>query len=265
VTRTTAMAASLTAEQRKLVAHAILRSFDALGPAPKKLAELVWYLWDQCKGALPGSTYELHRWCEAAVQRLKREGSLELVRGAGGGWKRGSRKTRAVKASETRAMAKKTAKAKKKVPAKKPAVKKAKKATAKPKKKAPVKAADVATPASYAPFTIDDFSNDPAFAGRSVRLSFFDWEWLEKQHGSIELDGYYMNGPGVEGLVQAVMFTNKIDTDEVEGDSEGDACLLYFPNVKAATRVAQLAAIMMKDRKQLAKAIEIARDQGFED
>jgi len=74
-----------------------------------------------------------------------------------------------------------------------------------------------------------------------------------------------MNGPGVEGLVQAVMFANKIESDDIEGDSEGDACLLYFPNVALATRVGQLAAAMIKDRAQLAKTIEIARAEGFED
>jgi hypothetical protein len=74
-----------------------------------------------------------------------------------------------------------------------------------------------------------------------------------------------INGPGVEGLVRAVMFANKIASHDVEGDSEGDACLLYFTNVKTATHVAQLAAAMIKDRTQLAKAIQIAREQGFED
>ncbi|HEX7703787.1 MAG TPA: hypothetical protein VF403_23765 [Kofleriaceae bacterium] len=127
-----------------------------------------------------------------------------------------------------------------------------KKAPAKAKK-APAKVGD-----SYAPFTIDEL-------GDTVRLSFFDCDWLEKQHGSIEIDGYYMNGPGVEGLVQAVMFANKIESDDVEGDSEGDACLLNFTDVKLATRVAQLAAAMIKDRTQLAKTIKVAREEGFED
>ena len=136
------------------------------------------------------------------------------------------------------------------------------KAKAKAKKKAPAKPKQTASAkpsGSVAPFTIDDI------AGRGVRLSFFDWDWLEKQHGSIEIDGYYMNGPGVEGLVQAVMFANKIETDDVEGDSEGDACLLYFPNVALATRVGELAAAMIKDRAQLAKSITLAREEGFED
>ena len=165
-------------------------------------------------------------------------------------------------------MAKKPQKARaKKAPAKaKKAPAKAKKAPAKAKakakKKAPAKPKQTAAAkpvGSIAPFTIDDI------ADRGVRLSFFDWSWLEKQHGSIEIDGYYMNGPGVEGLVQAVMFANKIESDDIEGDSEGDACLLYFPNVALATRVGELAAAMMKDRAQLAKAITIAREEGFED
>lgn len=156
--------------------------------------------------------------------------------------------TRAKKASAKRKKA--PAKAKK-APTK---AKAKKKAPAKPKQTAAVKPAG-----SVAPFKIDEI------AGRGVRLSFFDWSWLEKQHGSIEIDGYYMNGPGVEGLVQAVMFTNKIESDDIEGDSEGDACLLYFPNVALATRVGELAAAMIKDRAQLAKTITIAREEGFED
>ena len=163
-------------------------------------------------------------------------------------------------------MAKKPKKARaKKAPTKaKKSPAKAKKAPAKAKakKKAPAKAKQTvaAKPAgSVAPFKIDDI------ADRGVRLSFFDWSWLEKQHGSIEIDGYYMNGPGVEGLVQAVMFANKIESDDIEGDSEGDACLLYFPNVALATRVGELAAAMIKDRAQLAKTITIAREEGFED
>jgi len=146
-------------------------------------------------------------------------------------------------------MAKKPARAKKKAPTKtkKAPAKPKQKAVTKPKKKAPKLVSSVA------PFTINDM-------GDNVRLSFFDWSWLEKQHGSIEIDGYYMNGPGVEGLVQAVMFANKIERDDIEGDSEGDACLLYFPNLALATRVGELAAAMMKDRAQLAKTIVIARE-----
>ena len=134
-----------------------------------------------------------------------------------------------------------------------------KQVAAKPKPKRKAAAKPKQKPADgYAPFTINAI-------GDTVRLSFFDWEWLEKKHGSIEIDGYYMNGPGVEGLVRAVMFANDIPTDEIEGDSEGDACLLYFTQADLATRVAHLAAAVIKDRAQLAKTIEIARDQGFED
>ena len=159
------------------------------------------------------------------------------------------------------ARAKKKAPAKaKQAPAKAKAKAKATQASAKatPKARATPKQAVAKPVDSYAPFTIADM-------GDAVRLSFFDWGWLEKQHGSIEIDGYYMNGPSVEGLVRGVMFANQIASDDVEGDSEGDACLLYFTDVELATRVAQLAAAMIKDRSQLAKTIEIAREHGFED
>ncbi len=112
--------------------------------------------------------------------------------------------------------------------------------------------------AASAPFVIDDL-------GDIIRVSFFDWEWLVEHYGSNEIDGYYMNGPGVEGLVRAVMFANDIAQDDAEGDSEGDACLLNFTEMALAIRVAELAAAMIKDRVQLAKTIELAREQGFED
>lgn len=163
-----------------------------------------------------------------------------------------AKKPKVARAKTTPAKPRK-APAKAKAKGKKTPAKAKEKALAKPKQKASARPVG-----PYAPFTIDDM-------GDTVRLSFFDWEWLEKQHGSIEIDGYYMNGPGVEGLVQAAMFANKIASDEVEGDSEGDACLLYFTNIKLATRVAQLAAAMIKDRTQLGKAIQVAREQGFED
>lgn len=244
-----AMSTSLTPAQRSLVERAILASFAALGRSPLKLADFEWYVHQQCRTALPGGGYDLYRWCDAAVQRLKREGHIELVRGAGGGWKR----VAPSKLGKSKAM-----QAKAKVSPKKAAPKKAAPKKTAPKKAAPRRAKPPASQASFAPFVIDQLDD-------TVRLSFFDWDWLEKTHGSIELDDYYLNGPGVEGLVRAVMWKNKINGDDVEGDSEGDACLLYFDDLETATRVGVLAAAMIVDRAKLAKAIEIAREEGFED
>jgi hypothetical protein len=302
------MSASLTAEQRTLVDETILRSFDALGRSPLKLNDIAWHVTEQCK-QLAGGTYEFYRWCDAAMQRLKREGRVELVRGAGGGWirtsgkatRKGPAKRKAAAKRKTQANANKQAKVRRKAPAKRKAPARAKtrpkaaarakrpKAAARAKRpkaaarakapnSSPVKTtpkasagaktptkASVKASGSYAPFRIDDIGGPPLGDRGSVRLSFFDWGWLEKQHGSIEIEGYYMNGPGVEGLVRAVMFANKIASKNVEGDSEGDACLLYFTDVQAATHVARLAAAMMKDRTQLAEAITIARKHGFEE
>ena len=130
--RTKAIAASLTAEQRTLVDNTILRSLTALGPSPKKLAEITAYVTEQCK-TLSGGTYELYRWCDAAVQRLKREGRIELVRGAGGGWKLRSRGSKPKKSKPRGAKPKQAPKAKQK--------------KAMPKQKR----------ATYVPFKIDDW------------------------------------------------------------------------------------------------------------
>lgn len=94
--RTKAMAATLTAEQKVAVDAAVLASFGAIGRSRLKLAEIDWYVAQQC--TLPGGGYERYRFCDSAVQRLKRDGRLELVRGAGGGWQlaktRAANKTR---------------------------------------------------------------------------------------------------------------------------------------------------------------------------
>jgi hypothetical protein len=156
-----------------------------------------------------------------------------------------------------------------KVPVKKALAKQAP-ARKEPAEKAPVKqppaAQAVASTAAspYAPFTIHN-ARDTQW--KDVRLSFYDWAWLENTHGSITIDGYYMNGYGVEGLVRAVMFANEIDPDGngIEGNSEGDTCLLHFTSLELATKVAHLAAAMIKDPTRLAEMIQIARDQGFED
>jgi hypothetical protein len=127
------------------------------------------------------------------------------------------------------------------------------------KKRPPLKVAS-----SHAPFDVHDLL---ASQWNDVRLSFHDWEWLERTHGSIEIDGYYMNGPGVEGLVRAVMVTNNLDPDAagIDYDSEGDACHIHFKSLALANQVAALANAMIGDRAKLADAIEVARELGFED
>lgn len=102
---------------------------------------------------------------------------------------------------------------------------------------------------------------------RDIRLSFDNWNFFHTQHGSDTIDNYYMNGYGVEGLVKAALFSNKIspDCEDINYDSEGDTCYMHFTSIEIAVRVAQIASSMIKDKDRLMKTIKIARKEGFED
>jgi len=126
---------------------------------------------------------------------------------------------------------------------------------------------------TYAPFHLGDgrgrpFHNDgtPPFL-----LMFYDWNWLFTTYAADlsgeAINGYYMNGPGVEGLVRAVRFAigRYPDVSGIFPNSEGDTCLVQLETLDEAVHVAELAADMIKDRSKLLAAIKIARDQGFED
>jgi hypothetical protein len=102
---------------------------------------------------------------------------------------------------------------------------------------------------------------------RDVRLAFYDWGWLHDRYGADTIDGYYMNGYGVEGLVKAALFAAGIDPDSegVHCNSEGDTCNIHFKDLNMAVRTAELASAMIADREKLGETIRIAREQGFED
>jgi hypothetical protein len=126
---------------------------------------------------------------------------------------------------------------------------------------------------TYAPFHLGDARGRPFHLDGTppFHLMFYDWHWLfatyaaDLKDGSI--DGYYMNGPNVEGLVRAVRFASGRYPDEsgLFFNSEGDACMVQLPTLDEATHVAELAAGMIKDRQKLLDAIKTARNQGFED
>ena len=100
-----------------------------------------------------------------------------------------------------------------------------------------------------------------------MRLSFSDWTWLRERHGGDEIDGYYLNGYGVEGLVKALLSQNGIGPDDpnVHFNSEGDTCYIHFKKSEHALRAAELAARMIDDRRAIVDAIAIARERGFEE
>jgi hypothetical protein len=100
---------------------------------------------------------------------------------------------------------------------------------------------------------------------------FYDWNWLFATYAADlneeAIDGYYMNGPGVEGLVRAVRFASGRYPDEsgTFSNSEGDTCIIQFATLDEAAHVAELASDMIKDLPKLRAAIKVARDEGFED
>jgi len=100
-----------------------------------------------------------------------------------------------------------------------------------------------------------------------VRVSFSDWRWLRATYGVDKIDGYYLNGYGVEGLVKAALFQDGVDLDspDIFFDSEGDTCYIHFKNLDLAMRAAEVAARMIMSRQSIMRMIEIARAQGFED
>jgi hypothetical protein len=120
---------------------------------------------------------------------------------------------------------------------------------------------------TYAPFELFKNQGKPEYF-----LQFYKWDWLFTTYAGDVVDeainGYYLNGPGIEGLVRAALFANGMDPDgsEMFYNSEGDCCRIEFgSHLDAAVRTADLAAEMIKDRQKLLNAIAVARTQGFED
>jgi hypothetical protein len=107
---------------------------------------------------------------------------------------------------------------------------------------------------------------------KDVRLSFDDWERLreicgEGAGGSSYLNGYYLNGYGVQGLVRACRLHAGLDPDAkgIVYNSEANTCFIHFAKLEDAVRTARLVSDMLRDRSKIAAMIEVAREHGFED
>ena len=126
---------------------------------------------------------------------------------------------------------------------------------------------------TYAPFHLADARGRPFHLEGTppFHLSFNDWGWLFSTYAAYlsdeAMDGYYLNGPGVEGLVLAVRLASGRYPDDsgIFSNSEGDTCIVQFSTLDEAVHVAELAADMIKDRQKLLATIKVARDQGYED
>ena len=117
---------------------------------------------------------------------------------------------------------------------------------------------------SYAPFVLENALDTQ---WHDIRLSFNQWKWLEDQYGLDSIDGYYLNGYGIEGLIKALLLTKQIDPDQedIYYNSESDTCYVHFQNAELALLAAKQAATMFKDFSTLKKLVTIARENGFED
>lgn len=118
---------------------------------------------------------------------------------------------------------------------------------------------------TYAPFVLQDCR---ALKWKDVRLTFDDWDHIKKLCGAeSELDGYYLNGYGVEGVVKGAMVDAGIDvdSDEIDCNSEGDTCNIHFKVLEVAVTAAKAAVAAFATKKALLAAIKCARQHGFED
>ena len=121
---------------------------------------------------------------------------------------------------------------------------------------------------TYAPIALID-QRDSQW--KDVRLSFDAWDWLAEQLGSevgeAYVDDYYLNGYGVQGLVQACRLSAglNVEAEGIDYDSEGDTCFIHFSRLEDAIETAQLAAEMLKDRAKIVAMVQVARENGLED
>lgn len=117
---------------------------------------------------------------------------------------------------------------------------------------------------TFAPFVLYDARNTES---ADLRLEFSNWKWLHDLCGGDTLDDYYLNGPGVEGLVLATRVLNRLEADSetMELNSEGDACYIHFSDFEEAIETATLCAAMIKDRRAIQKAAEVASENGWGD
>src|SRR5262245_36326515 len=64
---------------------------------------------------------------------------------------------------------------------------------------------------TFAPFVLRDCRSTQ---WSDVRLTFSNWDFMAKLAGGDSLDGYHLNGYGVEGLVKAAMHAAGVNLDD---------------------------------------------------
>lgn len=129
--------------------------------------------------------------------------------------------------------------------------------------KAPTFDEDGSDSQTFAPFVLHNALDTE---WKDVRLEFSNWDWLSITYNEDTIEDYYLNGPGVEGLVKATLFSHEIDVESgIEYNSEADTCYIHFEDINHAIRTAGLVAEMIADPQKLRAAIKVAIDQEFDD
>ncbi len=117
---------------------------------------------------------------------------------------------------------------------------------------------------TFAPFILRDARDQP---WKDVRLEFSDWAWLQKEVGGDSIGGYYLNGPGVQGLVLAARQISGLEpvVNGMDLNSEGDTCYIHFTDFDEAVRTAELSLSMIKDSVKREEAASVAANSGLGD
>ena len=117
---------------------------------------------------------------------------------------------------------------------------------------------------TFAPFELVDCRHEE---WSDVRLSFSGWDWLQETHGTDEIQDYYLNGYGVQGLVIAARVKAGLEKypNGMEPNSEGDTCYIHFSNFEMALETAALAQEMILDYDKLVDMVVVARENDLED
>lgn len=102
--------------------------------------------------------------------------------------------------------------------------------------------------------------------GGTVTLQFDDWDYLKELTGGEDLlDHYYINGYGVEGILQAARLRAglPIDAEGIVYCSEGSACMVRFKSLDDAEATARRLSNALKKRSSVERLAVISRANGF--
>lgn len=101
---------------------------------------------------------------------------------------------------------------------------------------------------------------------KDIRLEFSDWDWIHSRYGD-SIDDYYLNGPGVQGLVFATRMVNGLEpiSDTMDPNSEGDTCYIHFTSMDEVVQTADLCAKMIISDEAIRSTAKVSEENDFYD